>query len=100
MSPVTAAIIDYLERNPAASNEEVAEHVRRTVPGSSTTAASVSSVKSRLKSGHVSLGQAALSGRSPLTAPFQPPEAEEETDEEALSRITVRYAAYRRHCRK
>lgn len=46
---VTNAILDFLNANPQADNEAVAAHVRRTVPGSTTTAASVSSVKSRLK---------------------------------------------------
>ena len=46
---VTNAILDFLNANPAADNEAVAAHVRRMVPGSTTTAASVSSVKSRLK---------------------------------------------------
>lgn len=99
-SPVTAAIIQYREAHPEAKPQEIADHIRQVLPGSKTSKASVSSVLSRLKHGKGSLGQAALAGKSGLSAPFVPPEAFEETDEEALTRITVRYAAYRRHTRK
>src|SRR4051812_8761838 len=89
-------------RNPEAKPQEIAEHVCRTIPGASTTAASVSSVLSRMKSGTGTIGQAALAGKSGLASPFQAAVDgfEDETDEEALARITVRYAAYKRHCRK
>lgn len=102
-SPVTQAIVDYKASHPGASNHEVAEHIRSAVPGATTSAASVSSVLSRLKNGHGTLSQASAAGKAGLgfVAPLQPPpDAPEETDEEAATRITVRYAAYRRHTRK
>ena len=46
---ITNALLDYLATNEYATNEQAAEHVRRTVPGCSTTAASVSSMKSRMR---------------------------------------------------
>lgn len=46
---VTNAIMDFLNANPHADNETTAEYVRSAVQGANTTAASVSSVKSRLK---------------------------------------------------
>lgn len=115
---VTNAILDFLNANPAADNDSVAAHVRQTVPGSTTTAASVSSVKSRLKrEGHqfqrapnasyvptgedgeqvpqvfvrptVAFGAAAL----PETDPT-------ESLEEAKSRIAIRYDAMERMTRR
>lgn len=102
MSPVTQAIIDYKARNPEATNQEVAEHVQRVVPGSSTSAASVSSVLSRLKNGTGSAAQGAMGQRAPTSFMLAnlPPDLPEETDEEAATRITVRYSAYARHSRK
>lgn len=94
-SAVQEAIADYLQRQPSASNEEVAEHVRAAVPGSSTTAASVSSVKSRLRqNGSLASGdQRAL--RTSALPTFSPQEPEE-TDDEAAARISVRYRAMER----
>lgn len=102
MSPVTQAIIDYKSKNPNANNQEIAEFVCRTVPGASTSAASVSSVLSRLKNGTGSLSQASARGHAPTSFLLAnlPPDLPEETDEEAATRITVRYSAYARHSRK
>lgn len=111
---VTNAIIDYLNATPAADNEAVAAHVRRTVPGSTTTAASVSSVKSRLKREGHSFQRAPNASYVPALGedgeplPVLPivraqfgaaalPEADlSETLEEAKERIAVRYDAMER----
>ena len=110
---VTNAILDFLNANPAADNEAVAAHVRRTVPGSTTTAASVSSVKSRLKREGHSFQRApnaayAATGEDCEPLPALPvvraqfgaaalPEADPtETLEEAKERIAVRYDAMER----
>lgn len=101
-SAVQQAIVAYKITNPNASNQEVAEHVCRTVPGANTTAASVSSVVSRLRQGG-SIGAAADRGAYAIPtsalASFQP-EVPEETDEEAAARISVRYRALERHSAK
>lgn len=99
MSPVTQAIVAYKQQYPEATNHDIAEHVCRTVPGASTTAASVSSVLSRMKNGSGSLGQHAQASHMPTS--FLPQlSSSDETDEEAAMRITVRYSAYARHSRK
>ncbi len=102
MTPITQAIIDYKSLNPNASNFEVAEHVCRTIPGSSTSAASVSSVLSRLKNGGGTAAQTSAIARGVPTSMLQQfmPDAPEETDDEAATRITVRYSAYARHSAK
>lgn len=99
MSPITQAIMAYKIQNPEATNQEVADHVCRTVPGASTTAASVSSVLSRMKNGSGSAAQTAIASHMPTSFLPQPIQ-DDETDEEAATRITVRYAAYARHSRK
>ncbi|UUV44847.1 AAA-ATPase [Rhodobacter phage RcRudolph] len=113
---VTNAILDYLNANPAADNDSVAAHVRRTVPGSTTSAASVSSVKSRLKrEGHqfqrapnanyVATGDdgeqlPTLMVRPQFGAAALPETDPSETLEEAKSRIAVRYDAMERMTRR
>lgn len=114
---VTNAILDYLNANPAADNEAVATHVRRVVPSATTTAASVSSVKSRLKrDGHQfqRAPAAAYSGHPDAAGDAQPavfvrpqfgaaalPESDPaETLEEAKQRIAVRYDAMERMTRR
>lgn len=99
-SPVTAAIIQYREKHPEAKPEEIADHVRATIPGCKTSKASVSSVLSRLKHGKGSIGQASMAGKAGMGFEAQVEPDPEETDDEARARITVRYAAYRRHTRK
>lgn len=115
---VTNGILDYLNANPGADNEAVAAHVRRTVPGSTTTAASVSSVKSRLKrEGHDFQRAPSSQYARPATdehgepLPFVPvrpqfgaaalPESDPtETIEEAKERIAIRYDAMERMTRR
>lgn len=114
---VTNAILDFLNANPAADNEAVANHVRRIVPGSTTTAASVSSVKSRLKrEGHafqrapnasyVATGDdgeplpPAIMARPQFGAAALPETDPTETLEDAKSRIAVRYDAMERMTRR
>jgi hypothetical protein len=77
---------DYVMRNPHASNEEIAAACRRAIPGSSTTAQSVSSIKSRLKA----------DGREALPWVGEVEAETDETVEEAARRISVRYGALER----
>jgi DNA polymerase III delta prime subunit len=85
-------------------NLEIATYIRKAVPGASTTPASVSSMKSRLKSA-IALGEALPSGSSALaqSLAFQSLPAgddTEETIEEASKRISLRYKAMERMCKR
>lgn len=104
---ITSTILDFLEINPNASNEIVANHVRQVIPNSNTTPASVSSIKSRLKhEGHTFQRASKIhyNGTSvSIALPHQKfgvealPETDiNETLEEAKSRIAVRYDAMER----
>lgn len=88
----TADLIQLvLTENPHMTNEEVAAEIQKRVPGSTTSAASVSSTKSRLKKeGHVF-----ASGPAP-SAVFVDPTLPEETDEERSNRIRTRYTTLER----
>lgn len=91
---VSTAIQTVLAQHPQASNEQVAQAVRQMVPGASTSAASVASIKSRMRatSNVVPLALHGLMVTTPTIA--QP--APEETDEEVDARIAKRYAAFER----
>ena len=80
----------FLDRHPTASNDEVASHVRKIHKGARTTAASVSSIKSRLK--------AEGNGTAPLEWVGDDAAQDDplETVEEAAKRISVRYNALER----
>ena len=115
---VTNAILDFLNANPGADNEAVASHVRRSVPGSTTTAASVSSVKSRLKRDGHAFQRAPNASYQPTGEDGEPlpqvfirptvafgaaalPEADNsETLEEARNRIGSKYDAMERMTRR
>lgn len=95
-NPVREAIVSYLQQNPNADNDTVAAYVRKAIPGSVTTAASVSSIKSRLKKEDPeALPQRtvqAIDGafQSPASLPDHDPN---ESLDEAKARIAVRYDA-------
>lgn len=126
---VTNAILDFLNANPGADNETVAAYVRATVTGANTTAASVSSVKSRMRrDGHTFQSQASYrADPSKLNLPMKPPingepvdpttaafvippklygsaalpeHDQTETLDEAKERIAVRYDAMQRMTRR
>jgi hypothetical protein len=98
-SAVQSAIISCKIANPDWDNQAIADYVVSTVPGAQTTSASVSSVLSRLKRGG-SLSSAQARGQNPaLLGQMQDPDPEE-SDEDAATRIMVRYRAYERHCNK
>lgn len=105
MNAVHNAVATILGQHPNATNEEVAAMVRQTVPGAQTTAASVSSIKSRMKK--IGFEPAALDAEgNPMQAPTMPAfsgplqsfdrygEADpNETEEQAAARISRRYMA-------
>ena len=76
-----------------ADNEEIALEVRRLHPSSSTTAASVSSIKSNAKrSGEYTAEAAAENGGSPFVFPADLPESpSEETEEQVRVKLTKRF---------
>ena len=91
---VSTAIRTVLAQHPQASNEQVAQAVRQMVPGASTSAASVASIKSRMRatSNVVPLALAGLM----VTTPTDAEPVVEETDEEVDARIATRYATFER----
>jgi hypothetical protein len=100
VSPVTEAIKAAMAAGET-DNEQIALFVRRTIPGTNTTAASVSSVKSRLRSEARMTGGVGLAGGDGATTPsYLLPEVDpldDETVEEAAARISVRYRALERN---
>lgn len=102
-SAVQNAVAAVLAENPNATNEEVAEVVRGMVPGSKTSAASVSSIKSRMRSSGVDpldLDADALSVPSMPTFDKYGEHDPNESVEEASDRIVRRYNAMERMCRR
>lgn len=102
-SAVQNAVAAILAENPNATNEEVAEVVRGMVPGAKTSAASVSSIKSRMKANGVDpLDMEGGGGSAPLTVPSLPPfdrygePDPNESVEDASERISKRYRAMAR----
>ena len=91
---VSTAIRTVLAQHPAASNEQVAQAVRQMVPGASTSAASVASIKSRMRATS-NVVPLALAGMM-VTTPSDLAPVVEETDEEVDARIATRYATFER----
>jgi hypothetical protein len=91
-------VLSILSEDPTLSNEEVADLVQKRVPGSTTSAASVSSVKSKAKrSGLLSATAAAPYERLPaVSAEELPPE----TEEERYDRIARRFRTLHRMAEK
>lgn len=89
VTKISDIIRDILTESPGLDNETVAAEVQRRVPGAATSAASVSSTKSRLHRG--GLLDACVTG-SLITA-LPPPELQlpVETEEERSARIRKRY---------
>ncbi len=89
---ITDLIQSILTENPHLSNDEVAELVQQKVPGATTSAASVSSVKSGLRK------KGLLATAVPIadTAMSFEPQLPEETAEERSDRIRRRYATLER----
>jgi predicted ATP-dependent serine protease len=94
---VSAAIQKVLAEHPQASNAQVALAVQGLVPGATTTAASVASIKSRMRatSNVVPLAVAGMMATTPAA-----PVAPDETDEEIDARIARRYAAFERMAKR
>lgn len=104
MNEVQAALQAAMAANPAATNEELALAIRSAVPGSKTTPASVSSMKSRLKSA-IAMGGSLPGGSSALAqsmafSALPDGNDSEETLEDAQKRISLRYKAMERMCKR
>lgn len=75
-------------------NEEIAKAVRGMHPSATTTAASVSSIKSNArKSGELDVSALSAVGASKFVSPAELPEASEETEEEVYEKLERRFAA-------
>jgi len=103
---VQAALVQIMEQNPEATNDQLAAALRLAVQGCTATPASVSSMKSRLKSA-IAMGDAlpSAAGGAPLDLSGMTfgalPEADpEESIEEATNRILLRYRALERMSKK
>lgn len=83
-------ILTIITENPNLDNEAIAAEVQKRVPGSSCSAASVSSTKSRLKK-EGQLPESTNPFTPSMIAPVVDIELPEETDEERSDRIRTRY---------
>src|SRR4051812_29930783 len=101
---ITEAVVECL-KNGVTDNEAIAKFIREHVPGAQTTAASVSSTKSRLrKEGHdvpakrpaSSFGNGEVDWEAFKTPEQLPDHDPSETIEDATKRIAVRYDALER----
>lgn len=82
-------VLDIIAQNPRLTNDQVAEEVQRRVPGATTSAASVSSIKSKARKEGL-LNEAAPAAMGFRAQTFEP-ELPEETEEERSERIRRRY---------
>jgi hypothetical protein len=106
VNDIQNAMQAFIQSHPdkAGDNAAIAAFIRQAVPGAKTTPASVSSMKSRLKAA-IALGDALPSGSSALaqSLAFESlPSGEDSTEtiEEAQKRISLRYKAMERMCRR
>ena len=88
---ITDLIIELVNANPALNNDQVAELVRDQVQGATTSAASVSSVKSKARKAGLMQSTAAARNIGELAARFAPEELPEVTEEERSGRIRRRF---------
>lgn len=100
MSGISDLILSILEQDPTLDNEQVADAVRARVPGATTSAASVSSVKSKArKEGRLQPSVLSAVGQEPF-ARFVPEELPVETDDERSVRIARRFRTLERMAHK
>jgi DNA polymerase III delta prime subunit len=103
VNSIQQALAAALEKG-MTDNLEIAKFIRATVPGAMTTPASVSSMKSRMKTA-IALGEALPSGSSALAQSLAfeslpSGEDSEESLEDAKKRISLRYRAMERMCKR
>lgn len=103
MNEVQAAFQDGISKG-MTDNMELALHIRKLVPSAQTTPQSVASMKSRLKAA-IAMGGALPSGSSVAAQimafdALPSGEESEETLEDAQKRISLRYKAMERMCRR
>jgi hypothetical protein len=95
MTSIAEAVLAIHMENPSLSNDQVAEEVQRRIPGAKTSAASVSSIKSKAKKdGLMPQGSNALSGSASHLA--MKAVEDNETDEDRSARIRRRYKTLER----
>lgn len=93
---ISDLIVDLVNNNPALNNEQIADMVREQVPGATTSAASVSSVKSKAKKAGL-LQTTAVAQNLGASAPqFAPEELPEVTEEERSEGIRQRFSTLER----
>lgn len=88
---ISDMIVDLVNSNPALNNDQVAELVREAVPGATTSAASVSSVKSKARKTGLLQTTAAAPIIGDLNTRFAVDELPTETEEERSTKIRRRF---------
>lgn len=89
-------VLDIVAEDPTLDNEQIADRVRARVPGSTTSAASVSSIKSKAKRAGLLTTAAVPGSHGTEAARFAPDELPEETEEQRSDRIRRRFATLER----
>lgn len=93
---ISDLVLNIVTENPSLTNDQVAEIVQQRVPGSTTSAASVSSIKSKAKKAGLLQTTAAPQAIGAMDARFVPDELPEETEEERSERIRRRFSTLER----
>lgn len=91
MASINDLVLSIVDQDPTLTNEQIAELVQERVPGSTTTAASVSSIKSKAKKAGLLTTTARPTDLGDISARFRADELPEETDEERSNRIRKRF---------
>lgn len=97
---ISDLIVELVNTNPALNNDQIAELVRESVPGATTSAASVSSVKSKARKQGLLNSTASTTSAADLVARFAPEDLPEVTDEERSDRIRTRFNTLERMAMK
>lgn len=91
MTSINDLVLSIIDQDPNLTNDQIAELVQERVPGATTSAASVSSIKSKAKKAGLLTTTAAPQNLGDVSARFAPEELPEETDEERSVRIRRRF---------
>lgn len=89
---VSDLVLEIVSQDPGLSNDRVAELVQQRIPGASTSAASVSSIKSKAKKTGLLQSTSSPQPLGDYAARFVPEDLPVETEEERSARIRTRFA--------
>lgn len=97
---ISDLVLEIVTQDPSLTNDQVAEIVQSRVPGATTSAASVSSIKSKAKKAGLLQTTVAAPSLGDLTAQFVPEELPQETEDERSERIRRRFSTLERMAHK